>query len=483
MTKIVLIYFDINTGYYPSFNHGIAAIIGQLKCIQAEVSLIHLSQTPDIIQAVQKIKEKKPEVLGLSFSTNQKRYVKTLFEHLDVDPGFIVAGGVHATLVKEEVLQEFPRLNAICIGEADYSLPDLILRMQQGKEILTTPGFYIRSDNEIIMNSTSALRDIESYALPDYSLFDYGKIVTQSGCVFPMMLMRGCPYNCSYCCNHAIKEVYPNRHDYVRIPSVAKAMAIIKNNLMLFPKTQKIAFADDTFTLNKEWLHDFCSEYKKNINLPFICNARVETINGTVISALKGAGCISIDFGVETGNEWLRKNILNRAHSNETIRETFALADRAGIKCFSFNMVGLPFETLAMAKDTIRLNMEIKPNFGKCFYFFPYPGSKIYQLCKEYNLLTSDLDSVSGYLEKPVIKPIFMTMVQTRAVYEKMQTFFYCRLLFSKMWVPKFVEWILTHIFFLLRRPILMLLQPTKPNRLTQGVRGIFRKYGLKYLR
>jgi anaerobic magnesium-protoporphyrin IX monomethyl ester cyclase len=482
MTKIVLVYFDINTGYYPSFNHGLAALMGQLKCIQAEVSLIHLSHTPDIIQAVQKIKEKNPEVLGLSFSTNQKRYVKTLFEHLDADPGFIVAGGVHATLVKEEILQEFPRLNAICIGEADYSFPDLIFRMQQGKEILATPGFYIRSENEIIMNPTPALRDLESYALPDYSLFDYDKIITQSGYVFPMMLMRGCPYNCSYCCNHAIKAVYPN-DDYVRIPSVARAMAVIENNLMLFPKTQKIAFADDTFTLNKKWLYDFCSEYKKRINLPFICNARVETINGTVISALKDAGCISIDFGVETGNEWLRKNILNRAHSNATICETFALADRAGIKRFSFNMVGLPFETRAMAEDTIRLNMEIKPNFGKCFYFFPYPGSKIYQLCKEYNILASDLDSVSGYLEKPVIKPIFMTMEQTRAVYEKMQTFFYCRLLFSKIWVPKLVELILTYIFFLLRRPILMFLQPTKPNRLIEGIRRIFRKYGLKYLR
>lgn len=483
MSKIVLIYFDINTGYYPSFNHGLAAIIGQLKYIQAEVSLMHLSQTTDIIQAVQKIKEKKPEVLGLSFSTNQKRYVKTLFEHLDVYHGFIVAGGVHATLVKEEVLQEFPRLNAICIGEADYSFPDLILRMQQGKEILTTPGFYIRSGNEIIRNLPSALRDIESYALPDYSLFHYGKIITQSGYVFPMMLMRGCPYNCSYCCNHAIKEVYPNRYDYVRIPSVTKAMAIIKNNLMLFPKTQKIAFADDTFTLNKEWLHDFCLEYKKNINLPFICNARVETINGNVISALKEAGCVSIDFGVESGNAWLRKNVLNRAHSNETICEAFALANRAGIKPFSFNMMGLPFETLDMAEDTIRLNMEIKPNFGKCFYFFPYPGSKIYQVCKEYNLLTPDLDSVSGYLEKPVIKPIFMTMGQTRVVYEKMQTFFYYRLLFSKIWVPKHVEWILTHTFFLLRRPIILFLQPTKPNRLIERIRGIFRKYGLKYLR
>ena len=483
MTKIVLIYFNINTGYYPSFNHGLAAIIGQLKCIQAEVSLIHLSHIPDIIQAVQKIKEIKPEVLGLSFSTNQKRYVKTLFEHLDVDAGFIVAGGVHATLIKEEVLQEFPRLNAICIGEADYSFPDLILRMQKRKDILATPGFYIRSENDIIMNPIPALRDLESCALPDYSLFDYGKIIARSGYVFPMMLTRGCPYNCSYCCNHAIKTVYPNSHDYVRIPSVAKAMAIIKNNLMLFPKTRKIAFADDTFTLNKKWLYDFCLEYKTKINLPFICNARVETIDGTVVSALKAAGCISIDFGVETGNEWMRKNILNRTHSNETIRETFALADQAGIKRFSFNMVGLPFETLAMAEETIKLNMEIKPNFGKCFYFFPYPGSKIYQLCKEYNLLNADLDSVSGYLEKPVIKPIFMTLAQTRVVYEKIQTFFYCLLLFSKLWVPKLVELILTHIFFLIRHPLLMFLQPTKPNRFIEGVHSLFRKYGLKYLR
>lgn len=31
MAKVCLIYFDFNTGYYPSFHHGLAYIIGTLK--------------------------------------------------------------------------------------------------------------------------------------------------------------------------------------------------------------------------------------------------------------------------------------------------------------------------------------------------------------------------------------------------------------------------------------------------------------------
>ena len=78
-----------------------------------------------------------------------------------------------------------------------------------------------------------------------------------------MLITRGCPYKCSYCCNHSLRNMYPNKSSYVRLGSVKHAINIIKNNLSLIHKTGKILFHDDIFTSNKKWLSEFCNAYEE----------------------------------------------------------------------------------------------------------------------------------------------------------------------------------------------------------------------------
>ena len=73
---------------------------------------------------------------------------------------------------------------------------------------------------------------------------------------------------------------------------------------------------DDTFTKNKMWLKDFLERYIKEINIPFNCNARPETVSIEVMKLLKESGCNIVSIGVESGNEELRKNILKRKITN-----------------------------------------------------------------------------------------------------------------------------------------------------------------------
>ncbi|MFQ5964065.1 MAG: B12-binding domain-containing radical SAM protein [Candidatus Scalinduaceae bacterium] len=480
MARITFIYFDLNTGYYPSFHHGLASLIGTLKIENHKVYLHHLIFEDDFDKAIKFLEEEKLDVVGLSFTTNQKKHVRRFLEIADLSEMLTVAGGVHCTLVKEEVFKDFPEIDGICLGEGEAPLRELCRRLDNGDDYLATPSFCFRTNDGIGKNAVVPLQGVEVLPLPDYTLFDYDKIISDNGQCFPMMLSRGCPYNCHYCCNHAFREIYPNKGDYVRFPSIERSINVIKNNLSLYPGTKKIIFADDTFTLNKKWLSGFCEVYKKEIDLPFLCNARVETMGEQVAKDLKHGGCISIDFGVESGNEWLRRNILNRRHSNRKIKDAFEITKKYGIKSFSFNIVGLPFETTEMAKDTLNLNMELQPDFGKCFYFYPYPKSRIHQLCLDYGLLLDDLESVSGYLEAPSLKEVFMSHKEMKKYFELMQSFFYARLLFSKIRMPLFLEKLLLKIIFLLRKPILAVLD-TKSD--TLGLRRLLRKFAMKYLR
>ena len=481
--QIAFVFFDVNTGYAPSLHHGLAYLFGALGSAGHQVVLFHVTTDAEMEAAARQIQVNGFPIVALSIVTNQKRHAKRFLAQLATKPKLLVAGGVHTTLVKEEAFLDFARLDGVCIGEGEGPLLELVDRFAQDLDVTMTAGFYFRRGDQIIKNPVPPLQAVDNLSPPDYSPFNVAKIVHENAFTYPMMLGRGCPYTCSYCCNHAIRAVYPNTGQYVRLPSVSRAMATIKSNLLLVPETKRIVFSDDTFTFNKTWLSEFCETYRKDIGLPFICNARVETICEQSVDALKAAGCVSIDFGVETGNEWLRYQVLSRRHSNQKIREAFALVQKKGIRTFSFNIVGLPLETKEMAKDTLRLNREIRPNFGKCFYFFPFPGSRIYKLCEELGLLPDDAEEVSGYLEKPVLKQVFMSDADTRVAFEKLQAFFYARLLLSRAPLPRRAERLLSSVMVTARKPLLWAINPTNPNPIVRNLRRAARGLALRYLR
>lgn len=484
MARICLVYFDIHTGHYPGFHHGLASLIGALRRENHEVSLQHVVSETDFPETITHAKAESPVLVGLSFTTNQKKYVKKFLETTRFQVGLVVAGGVHATLVKDQIFENFPNVNGVCIGEGEVPLVELCRRLDKKEDYFSVPSFYFKRKEGIIKNHILPLQGIDTLALPDYSLFDYQSVISDSGDCFPMMINRGCPYDCTYCCNHAMRRIYPNKKQYVRFHSVQHAMSIIENNLSLYPMTEKIVFADDTFTLKKGWLAEFCEAYRRRIDIPFICNARIETIDEDIVQSLKSAGCISVEFGIESGNESLRKDVLNRKYSNSEIKEAFNVCKKHGIKTFSYNMVGLPFETKEMAKDTLNLNLYIQPNHGACFYFYPYPGTNLYKICKKYDLFLNDLEGLSGYKEAPSIKERFMAHSEMIKHFELLKVYFYSRLLFSKIQIPYFLyKKLLLKIIFCLRKPILMVLNPNSSNSLIRVSRKMIRKYAIRYLR
>ncbi|MBU1864463.1 MAG: B12-binding domain-containing radical SAM protein [Candidatus Omnitrophica bacterium] len=483
MVKVQFIYFDLRSGHYQSFHHGLAYIIGTLKSEKHEVVLSHITDESEFTNVEEQIKKWKPDIIGLSFTSNQKKYAIRFMNTIKPSAKLVIAGGVECTLAQEKIFKDIPDIDGICIGEGEVPVKELCWRLDNNKDILSTHSFYFKKDAEIIKNPILPLQDIDVLPFPDYSLFNYKQIINDRGNCVSMMLSRGCSYDCHYCCNAAIGNVYPNKNHYVRFPSINRSMDIVKNNLSLFPYAKKIIFSDDTFTLNAPWLIAFCERYKKEIDLPFLCNARVETVNEEILKALHCAGCVSIEFGIETGSEWLRSHVLNRHHSNERIKEVFDMTKRYGIKRFSYNMIGLPFETKEMARETFELNLKLRPNFGKCFYFYPYPGTELYKICLDNDLLGDGLELMSGYLEAPSLKEKAISHRETRKYFELINIYFYTRLLFSKISIPDTLEMMLLKVSFIFRKQLLFILDPITQCSIIRVFRNMMRKLAYNYLR
>ena len=476
MAKGLLMYFDIDTGYYPGLHHGLAYLMGSVNK-KNDVKFFHIFKEDHLIEVKDLIEKNNWDFVGISFTTNQRKYVWEFFEITDVSKHFIIGGGVHPTLDKQNTFKEFPKFDAVCVGEAEMPLLELCEGLDNNHDIYETSSFIFKLKDHagkisFKANPVAKLMHIDELADPDYTVFDYQRIINDSGDVFPMMLGRGCPYRCTYCASAHLWKEYPNPENWVRFPSIERSIRLIKNNLKLYPNTRSIIFADDTFTVRKDWVHEFCEVYKKEIGLPFECNARVETINDNVCTDLKNAGCKSVDFGVESGSEWLRNNIVNRKHKNALIIKAFNTVQKHGIRGFSYNIVGMPFETPEMMKQTYDLNRsDLKSaRYGRAFYYYPYPGTGMHELSLKYKLLRSGIEKMTGYLEAPTVLENHASHKEIRKWFKKINLLFAVRLICDRFYVPRFLSEILVSLTQVFWVPLAGIVEPDKSNVLMKRI-------------
>ena len=144
-----------------------------------------------------------------------------------------------------------------------------------------------------------------------------------------------------------------------------------------------LSFDDDCFNKNPKWFRSFCLEYKEKIGIPYTCNTRPELFDRESAKLLKESGCKKINIGIESGDEDLRKKVLNRNIKDEDIIRAFDYAKESSLETMSFNMIGFPGETKDSIRKTIEFNKRVKPTYVQVSVFYPYTGTPLGELCKE----------------------------------------------------------------------------------------------------
>jgi len=335
---------------------------------------------------MKKIENFKPQVIGFSVRSGEYLFCLNLAKIIkkDYKDIIIVFGGVHPTIEPEEVISTDP-VDIVCIGEGEYSLNELLDRIDSGKDFSNIGGLWFKKENKIIRNSIrNYIEDIDLLPFQDREVYDYKKYLKSNNGKIDMMASRGCPFNCAYCINEFTKKNFKGKS--VRFRSPQKVVEEIKKLKEKYD-IKSIHFHDDVFTANKAWLKEFSEIYAKQVKLPFTCNLRVETLDDEICSYLKKSDCKRVNIGVESGNEKLRETVLKRYMSNKQIIKAFELVKKYGIKTYSFNMVGIPYETEKEYWDTIKLNRILKPDYLQASIFQPYPGTQLTKICLERGFL------------------------------------------------------------------------------------------------
>ena len=175
------------------------------------------------------------------------------------------------------------------------------------------------------------------------------------------------------------------------------------NELKQKYKVIEIAFWDDTFTVNRQWVMEFCDRMiQDKMNLKWGCYSRLNLVDKELLAKMKKAGCWTIFFGIESGNQELLDNI-KKLMTVEEMRQKVRLVQSVGIEIRGSFMLGIPGETPEMAKKTIKFAVELDPDYAQFSLVTPYPGTQLYKEVNKWGTLKEEYNEFHGW--SPVFVP------------------------------------------------------------------------------
>jgi radical SAM superfamily enzyme YgiQ (UPF0313 family) len=338
----------------------------------------------------EKIIATSPDLIAFSAVTYTYQWALKVIKHvrkISVKP--IILGGVHPTLVPDKVMDNV-EIDMICVGEGDIMFPSLLdnfEKIMDGQK-LNIPNLWYRGRNGIIKNEPGPLvHDLDSLPLGDKGLFlDKAPYLKDP---YYIMTGRGCPYKCTYCGNDFFYNLYRGKGQFLRRRSVDNVIEELS-----WAKKQwnfrELWILDDVFAIDVRWLEEFSVKYKKQINVPYSCFGHPKALNEKIVRLLKESKCKSVEVGVQTINEEIRKKYLNRMETNADIEKAFALLKKYKVPLVIDHMAGLPDESDKDYLDAAAFYSGYSPKRILFNYLNYYPGTEIMRYAEEKGFLNAD---------------------------------------------------------------------------------------------
>lgn len=360
---------------------GAALRENDIDCIIIDAKLSRLSYE----EVVRSIIKMNPRIIGITSFSHEiniaAKLSSTIKEHLPATK--IVIGGAHASSLPEETLTNFTNFDFLVKGEGEHTFPALAQAiLNSGEQSITgLPGVGYRSNGSVIITPKGDwINDLDSLSFPAWDLFPQMKI-------FPVISSRGCPFKCVFCAKML--------GDRIRLRSPENVLAEL-NMLQERFAAEDIIFFDETFGFHKNWLTQFLDGLiisGLNQKLRWGIITRAHLLTQDVLQKIKQAGCIKIDFGVESGNEQILK-IIKKGETKEDFIRAARLIKEAGIKSHSYYILGHPHETKETAKETIDFAAKLNTDYISIGIMIPYPGTEVARLAARgeggYRKMSSD---------------------------------------------------------------------------------------------
>lgn len=284
-----------------------------------------------------------------------------------------MAGGIHATLYPEKVLNELD-VDIVALGEGEKTICDIVNHLLD-KDFSQINNIYYKTEDKIIITpEQKSFCNLDDIPFPARHLLPRDSIVMKRLAdtklsIAHVLFTRGCPYHCNFCANQIHSIRYRSKENIME-----ELEMLIKNYGI-----RGFCITDDNFLIDKKKVLPIIDEISK-LNLKWSTLSRVDNIDRELLEKLKQSGCIEIKYGVESGSQYIL-NLMNKGITIEEIKNAFYLTSSVGIMSKALIMHGYPGENLKTTMETINLLKDLKSYISRVglTYFTYLPGSPIYK--------------------------------------------------------------------------------------------------------
>jgi radical SAM superfamily enzyme YgiQ (UPF0313 family) len=383
---------DITTIFNVMPPLGLLSIAAWLERHQVPVEIIDCYGTP-MIQAdlVSEILRRKPDVVAFSCTTSSFLEGSRIAEAIKVADSRIITvfGGAHACTMGATLLDRFPAIDYLVLGEGEQTMLELAvsgfnsvadidgvaLRDHQGKGYATAPRELIADLDDLPFPAYHLLPGFpHKYKLP---LFSSPTSPNSS-----IISSRGCPYQCSYC----DRSVFSRGFRFNSPEYILEHVAMLNRVYGI----KHVFFYDDLFTFDRKRVAHFCElKEKMGLKVTYNCIARLEHIDAELLELLKKSGCWQVNFGIESGDPEILKQHRKFYGLDEVGRKLQMVKD-TGMRVKGLFMVGLPGENEAAIRRTIDYALSLPLDEINVTKFTPFPGAPVFKTLPLFGEFTED---------------------------------------------------------------------------------------------
>lgn len=362
-------------------------------------------------QAIEKISTIKPRYIGLTATTLTIMNARALASEIKkIDDRIqVIVGGPHITAIPEETMNLSPAFDIGVIGEGEETIKDLLEALESRGNLSTVQGIIFRHGDRVIKTSPrDFIKDLDSLPFPAWDLleafpgryspppFRFKKLPAAY-----IVTTRGCPHQCIFC----DRSVFGNK---CRGHSAEYIMAMIEYLRIRFG-VREILFEDDTFVTFKERLLGVCEGMlSQPIKTSWSCLGRADAVTPDLLRLMKRAGCWSISYGIETGDEGVMK-FIGKKTTLDKIEQAVRWTKEAGLLSKGFFIIGHPVDTHETIRKTMEYALSLPLDDISISMMTPFPGSRIYDLASQYGEFTDDWTRMNEleavFIPKGMTKP------------------------------------------------------------------------------
>ena len=338
----------------------------------------------------------------------------------------IIVGGPHVTAVPEDLLED-KNIDIAVIGEGEYTIVELAKLIGENKSFKDCKGIAFKENGKIVKTSLRPLiEDIDALPFPSRHLLPYDKYMhsdmmsrkTKKNYT-NIMSARGCPFKCIFCGSRTtFGGIVRFRNPKLVVDEIEECYN--KLDIGIF------GFSDDTLTVKKEHIMEICNEIlKRKLNIAWVAQARVNTVDKEMLELMKKAGCEAIHYGYESGSQEILNNIKKGITIQQSIDAT-KITKEVGLKIHGYFMIGNPGETNETAKQTIELAKKLDPDTAQFTIATPFPGTELYQMFISSGRELKEFKDYTFYNDV-VFTPENMTKEQLLEIHKQAYKEFYLR--------------------------------------------------------